>query len=329
MSPIAPALQKYFTVHAVQQRGLSPNTIASYRDTWRLFIKHLASATGAETSRLDLGVITPESVTGFLAWLETSRGNQPATRNARLTAVKAVIAQAVPDHPEHADTLRRVLAIPARRTVKPVVTYLTPDQTDALLAAPSQATFTGRRDRALLTLAAQTGLRATELLSLTIGDVRLASPAHVVCTGKGRKQRVTPLTKTTAAVIDVYLQERSRRPGPALFPNRQGQALSRDALEQRLAVHLATATTINPSLANKHITMHTLRHTAAMRLLETGTDPAVIALWLGHESIATTSVYLHADMTAKQAAIDKTRPSSVQAGRYQPQPDILAWLDAL
>ncbi|MDR2373638.1 MAG: site-specific integrase [Bifidobacteriaceae bacterium] len=329
MTMLAPSLQGFFTTYAVSQRALSPNTVAAYRDTWRLFIKHLCGANRVAASEISLEMITPQSVNEFLGQLETGRGNSPATRNARLSAIRAVVARAIPDNPGAADNLGRVLAIPARRTAKATVTFLTPEEADALLGAPDTTTWTGRRDRALLALAAQTGLRASEITSLTIGDAHLGRPAHVNCIGKGRKHRMTPLTANTVKVMTAYLAERRRRPGQALFPGPSGGPLSRDALERRIAIHLASAASIQPSLSGKHATMHTLRHTAAMRLLEAGTDPAVIALWLGHESIATTSIYLHADMAAKQSAIDKTRPATVQPGRYRPQTDVLAWLDTL
>jgi site-specific recombinase XerD len=326
---LAPTLQKYFTTYAVSQRGLSPNTIAAYRDAWRLLVKHLADAYKVPASRLSLDMITPEAISGFLDQLETARGNLPATRNARMSALKAVIATAIPDHPGHADHLGRVMAMPAKRVPKHTIAYLAPEETEALLGAPDDTTWTGRRDRALLALAAQTGLRMSEITCLTLDDVRLSLPASVSCVGKGRKHRATPLTSATTAILGAYLEERRHRAGRALFPGPSGQALSRDAVERRLTKHLATASAKQPTLAAKHITMHSLRHTAAMRLLEAGTDPAIIALWLGHESVATTSVYLHADMATKQAAIDNTRPPGVEPGRYQPEPDILAWLNTL
>jgi integrase/recombinase XerD len=329
MTLLAPSLQSYFTDYAHAQRNLSPHTIAAYRDTWRLLIKYVTTARGVPADKIDLTLIDIDLVTEFLDHLQTQRGNSVTTRNARLTAIRAVLTHALPDHPEHAHTIGRVLAVPARRRRAPTVEFLISAETDALLAAPDTSTWTGRRDQALLTLAIQTGLRISELASLTTGDVHIGTGAHVTCTGKGRRHRATPLTATTLTVLGPYLTERGTRPGVALFPGPRGQHLSRDALERRLARHLAAAAAASPSLRTKHVTMHTLRHTAAMRLLQAGVDVSVIALWLGHQNTASTDVYLHADMTIKQAAIDRTRPPHVEPGTYTPAPDILTWLDTL
>lgn len=329
MTLLAPCLQSYFTDHAPARKGLSPNTIASYRDTWRLLIKHITAATGVTADKIDLDMIDIGTVTAFLTHLQDVRGNSTITRNARLTAIRAVLAVALPDHPEHADTLSRVLALPTRRRTPAVVQFLTIAETEALLVAPDAATWTGRRDRALLTLTVQTGLRISELTSLTTSDLHTGTGAHMTCTGKGRRYRATPLTATTLAVLVPYQAERATRPGVALFPGPRGQHLSRDALERRLAKHLATAAEQCPSLSGKHVSMHTLRHTAAMRLLQAGVDVAVIALWLGHQNTSSTDIYLHADMTIKQSAIDRTRGPDVTPGAYTPPADILAFLNSL
>lgn len=329
MTLLAPSLQSYFTDHAHARKGLSPNTIASYRDTWRLLIKYVTATTGVPADKLDLGMIDAQAITTFLDHLEADRGNSTTTRNARLTAIRAMLAVTLPDHPEHADTIARVLAIPTRRGTPRTVQFLTVQEAQALLDAPQATTWTGRRDRALLTLAVQTGLRISELTTLTTSDIHTGTGAHVTCTGKGRKYRATPLTAATLTVLIPYLAERATRPRAALFPGPRGQHLSRDALERRLAKHVATATKPCPSLGAKHVTMHTLRHTAAMRLLQAGVDVAVIALWLGHENTSSTDVYLHADMTIKQAAIDRTRDPQVTPGTYAPGPDVLAFLSSL
>jgi len=329
MTLLAPSLQFYFTNHAHARKGLSPNTIAAYRDTWRLLIKYLTATTGVPADKIDLGMIDTDAVSMFLDHLQAVRGNNATTRNARLTAIRAVLAVTLPDHPEHADTIARVLVIPPRRGTPRTVQFLTVDETEALLDAPQADTWTGRRDRALLMLAVQTGLRISELASLSISDIHTGTGAHVTCTGKGRKYRATPLTAATLTVLVPYLAERATRPGAAVFPGPRGQHLSRDALERRLAKHVATTTEHCPSLGLKHVTMHTLRHTAAMRLLQAGVDVAVIALWLGHENTSSTDVYLHADMTIKQAAIDRTRGPQVTPGTYAPGPDVLAFLTSL
>ncbi|MBM7790019.1 tyrosine-type recombinase/integrase [Tenggerimyces flavus] len=329
MNALAASLQAYFTTFAHTQRDLSANTITSYRDTWRLLLKHLTATLGVPADALDFDAITATNVAGFLDHLEHERGNSARTRNARLTAIRSVLARALPDHPEHAATITQVLAIPPKRTTRAVIEFLTTDEVDTLLAAPDATNWTGRRDHALLALTVQTGLRISEICSLTVDDVHLGAGPHVACTGKGRRQRVTPLTRAAVAIMTTYLAERINRPGTALFCGPHGQPLSRDALEHRLAKHLITATTTCPSLAGKHVTMHTLRHTAAMNLLAAGVDVSVIALWLGHADTHSTDAYLHADMAIKQAAIDRTRPPDVRPGTYQPEPDILAWLTAL
>ena len=205
-------------------------------------------------------------------------------------------------------SIQRVLAIPPKRFDRRLVTYLTEPEIAALLAAPDTDTLTGRRDHALLVLAVQTGLRVSELTALTCADVHLGAGAHVNCLGKGRKQRITPLTSTTTAVIRAWLAERRGEPTDPLFPSRHGTVMSRDALERRLAKHAAIAARVEPTLAEKKISPHVLRHTAAMRLLAAGVDSTVIALWLGHESVATTQIYIHADLALKEQALARTAP---------------------
>lgn len=329
MTALATSLQTYFTTFARTQRDLSANTISSYRDTWRMLLKYLSTTLGTPVDALDLQDLTAANITTFLEHLQHERGNNAKTRNTRLTAIRAVLTRALPDHPEHAATITQVLAIPPRRTTRPVIEFLTPDQTQALLDAPDQQTWTGRRDHALLLTAVQTGLRVSEIISLTYDDLHLGAGPHLTCTGKGRRQRLTPLTKATVATMKTYLTEHRTRPGTALFCGPHEHPLSRDALEHRLARHLATAATTCPSIGTKHVTMHTLRHTAAMNLLTAGVDVSVIALWLGHADTHSTAAYLHADMATKQAAIDRTRPPDVNPGTYQPEPDLLAWLTAL
>ena len=329
MNALATSLQTYFTTFAHDQRDLSSHTIASYRDTWRMLLKHLASTIGISADAIDLDTITAAHVAGFLDHLEHERGNAARTRNARLTAIRSVLGRALPEHPEYAATITQVLAIPPKRTVRSVIEFLTTTEVDALLAAPDQNTWTGRRDHALLAITVQTGLRVSEIRSLTYDDIHLGTGPHVACTGKGRRQRVTPLTRATVVIMKAYLAERVTRPGTALFCGPQGRPLSRDALEHRLAKHTSTATTTCPGLAAKHVSMHTLRHTAAMNLLAAGVDVSVIALWLGHADTHSTDAYLHADTAIKQAALDRTRPPNVKPGTYKPAPDILAWLTAL
>ena len=329
MTALAAQLQTYFTVFAHTQRDLSGHTIAAYRDTWRMLLTFLAASTGTRAENIDFNDIHPGAVTAFLNHLENDRGNSIATRNARLSSIRAVLAHAMVDHLDHAATISRVLAIPSKRHPKPMLEFLTTGEADALIAATDRSRWTGRRDHALLVLAIQTGLRISELCSLTCPDLHTGTGANVTCTGKGRRTRATPLTATTVAVMTAYLTERNTRPGTALFCGPHGQHLSRDALEHRLAVHVATAAAACASLADKHVTMHTLRHTAAMNLLAAGVDISVIALWLGHQRTQSTDTYLHADMAIKQAAIDRTRPPNTKPGTYHPEPGILTWLASL
>ena len=225
--------------------------------------------------------------------------------------------------------IERVLAIPPKRRHRALITFLTEPEIDALINAPDRSTWTGRRDQAMLALATQTGLRASELIGLTIADVRLGSGAHVNCVGKGRKQRITPLTKSTVVVLRAWLSERAGQPTDPLFPTSQGRQLSRDALERRLAKHAMTAAERCPSLRVKRVTPHVLRHTAAMRLLHAGVDTTVIALWLGHEQVETTHIYLHADLAIKEQALARTTPTDVKPGRYKAPDPLLAFLEAL
>ncbi len=329
MNTLAIALQKYFTSYAHAQRDLSANTVAAYRDTWRLLITYLTEVLGVAADEVGFDSLSAELITDFLDHLEQVRGNSAATRNARLTAIRAVLTRAQLNYPEHAGTITQILAIPSKRHAEPILEFLNAAEASALLAAPARATWTGLRDHALLALDIQTGLRVSELCSLTISDIHLGTGAHVSCTGKGRRHRATPLTGTTNAIMTAYLDHRATKPGTALFCGPRGQHLSRDALEHRLAVHLAKARAHCPSLTEKTVTMHALRHTAAMNLLAAGVDVAVIALWLGHQNTHSTDAYLHADMAIKQAAIDRTRPADTHRGTYRAEPAILDWLARL
>ena len=329
MALLAPILQEYFTAYLVTQRAMSAATIRAYRDTWKLFLTFLSERQNVPAHQLETNHVDPTQVIAFLDYLENDRGNSVATRNLRLAAIKATMAFHATKAPELLDTIARIHAIPVKKHPKPEITFLTYGQTQALLDAIPTDTWTGRRDRAMFTLAVQTGLRLSEITGLRIASVHLGAAPHVACTGKGRKNRTTPLTSATTSLLKAYLQERSTRPGQALFPNPHGHALSADAVQQRLSLHLTRAAVHLPGLAGKHVTVHTLRHTAAMRFLEAGIDTAVIALWLGHESIATTSIYLHADMNLKRAALDRTRQPDTPAGDYQPDDPLIAWLQSL
>ncbi|WP_424533564.1 tyrosine-type recombinase/integrase [Sphaerisporangium viridialbum] len=329
MSTLAPALQAFFTDRLIRQRHASDHTIAAYRDTFKLLLAFAEPRTGHAPSELRIADLDAPVIGAFLDHLETERGNGARTRNARLAAIHSLFRYAALRHPEDSAVIQRVLAIPTKRFDRAIVTYLTDPEIDALLAAPDQTTWTGRRDHALLALAIQTGLRATELTTLTNSDVHLGTGAHVSCTGKGRKQRVTPLTNATATTLKSWMNEREGPPTDPLFPTRTGTPMSRDAFERRVAKHAATAAFSCPALAEKKISPHTLRHTAAMRLLHAGVDTTVIALWLGHESVATTQIYVHADLALKERALARTTPTGTTPGRYQPTDTIIAFLNSL
>ena len=329
MTALAPTLQAYFTDRLIRQRRASPHTIRAYRDTIRILVTFVAGRTGTPASKLTFDDLDAKTISTFLDHLEHDRGCTPRTRNARLAAIRSFYRYSALQHPEHAATIERVLAIPLKRHDRTLVTWLNTAELDALLAAPDRTTWTGRRDHAMILLAAQTGLRAAELTNLTIADVVLGAGAHVTTLGKGRRERVTPLTDTTVAVISVWLKERGGSSQDPLFPTRAGSAMTRDALARRLTKYATDAASGCPSLHGKTITPHVLRHTAAMRLLHAGIDTSVIALWLGHAEIQTTQIYLHADLALKEAALAKAAPIDSKPGRYQPPDTLLAFLEAL
>lgn len=329
MSLFAPTLQSFFTDRLVRQRQASPRTIASYRDSLRLFVVFVHAQTAKTPCTLDWDDLDTEMVCAFLDHLEAERHNGPRTRNLRLTAIRSLFAYASLRHPEHAALIQRVLAIPAKRFDKPIVSFLTAAEIDAVVGAPDLSRWEGRRDRALLLVAVQTGLRVSELTGLNCGDVGLGTGANVRCEGKGRKHRAVPLTTATEAVLAVWLAERDGRRDEPVFPTRTGRRLSADAVERLVRKHAVTAASRCPSLRPERLHPHVLRHSCAMTLLQAGVDTAVIALWLGHADIRSTQAYLHADMTIKRRALELTTPSSAPPGRYQPPDTLLAFLEAL
>ena len=330
MTKLAPVIESFFTGYLMTQRQASPHTIAAYRDTFKLLLGYLHEQTGKLPAQLALADLDAAVISGFLQHLETSRGNGIATRNARLTAIHSLFRYAALRVPEHAALITRVLAIPAKRAAKTQVCFLTREELEALLAAPDRGTWHGRRDHALILLAAQTGLRVSELITLTAADVHLGAGPHVRCTGKGRKQRCTPLTAQTASHLARWLDERRADCHDPIFCTRAGSPLSADATARLLAKHAGAAARDCTSLRAKAITPHTLRHSAAMTLLHAGIDITVIALWLGHESPQTTRIYLHADMALKEQALARTTPPDTPApGRYTAPDSLLAFLSQL
>lgn len=329
MSALAPALQAFFTDRLMGQRAASSHTIAAYRDTLRLLLRYATDRTHKQPGELDIADLDAPLVGSFLDHLERERHNSVRTRNHRLAAIHSLFRYAALRHPEDAACIQRVLAIPPKRFERDLVTFLTEPEVDALVAGCDRTSWTGRRDHALLLLAIQSGLRISELASLTCADVALGAGAHVHCVGKGRKERRTPLVRETVQVLRVWLAERSGSPSDPLFPTLTGRRLSRDAIEHRIAHYVSRAGQVCPSIRTKQVTAHTLRHTAAMRLLLAGVDVTVIALWLGHEQVSTTNIYLHADMSQKERAIARTTPLGTKPGRYRAPDAVLAFLEAL
>lgn len=329
MSLLAPTLQAFFTDRLARQRQASPRTIAAYRDTLRLLLGFVAERTGKGPAALSWDDLDAPMICDFLEHLEVERGNGPRTRNARLAAIRSLFAYASLYHPEHAALIGRVLAIPPKRFDKQIMSFLTAPEIEALLAAPDQSRFEGRRDHALMLLASQAGLRVSELIALDCADLRLGAGAHVRCQGKGRKERAVPLARAVQALLRPWLAERAGLPDAPLFCTRAGRRLSRDAIEQRVRLHATAAARDCPSLRAKRVHPHTLRHSCAMALLLAGVDSAVIALWLGHADMRSTHAYLHADLTIKERALARTTPPGAKAGRYRPPDTLIAFLEGL
>lgn len=329
MSSLAPLLEGFFTDRLLLQRQASPNTIAAYRDTFRLLLHFAGQRLGKTPSEIDLQQLDAPLIGAFLQNLENQRHNSARTRNARLAAIHSFFRYASLLAPEHSAVIQRVLAIPHKRCDRALVTFLSIEEAEALLASPDRTTPIGRRDHALLALAVQTGLRVSELTHLSCQDLHLGHGAHVRCQGKGRKQRCTPLTVHTAAVLREWIRERKGQPFEPLFTSRRGGRLSRDAVERLIIKYAALAQRRCCSLRGRRVSPHVLRHTSAMRLLQAGVDCSVIALWLGHESVETTQIYLHADLSMKERALARTVSLPMAARRYRPPDALLAFLTGL
>ena len=328
-SGFAGLLESFFTDRLMRQRQASRHTIASYRDTFRLLLGFAKDRLGKAPSTLAVEDLDAPFLGAFLDHIESHRKNSARTRNARLAAIHSFFRYAALREPAQSALIQRVLAIPNKRHDRRLISFLTHPEIEALLKAPDHSSWIGRRDRTLLLVAVQTGLRVSELVGLRGESVVLGTGAHVRCEGKGRKERCTPLRKETVASLRAWIRERAGTPLDPLFPSVRGHALSRDAVERLIAKHAATAGRKCPSFRKKHVSPHVLRHTAAMDLLQHGVDRTVIALWLGHESIETTQMYLQADLAMKEKAMAKTTPTGVRPGRYRPTDRVLAFLQAL
>lgn len=324
-----PALiQRFFTERLCVQMEASQHTVSGYRDTFRLLLKYAGARYGKPPVKLTVEDIDADLVADFLAHTETARGNSARSRNTRLAAIRSFYRYVAMSDPTLLLHCQRVLAMPNKRYVKRAVTFLDAEEMAALLAAPDRTTWAGRRDHALLLLALQTGLRASELVSLRCGDVVLGKGAHIRCVGKGRKERATPLRRETAKLLAAWTGGDKDETKP-LFPSIRGDRLSRDALEHLVRKHCLTASRTCPSIGTRRVTPHTLRHSTAMDLLHHGVDPAVIALWLGHENVETTQIYIHADMRMKEKALARVAAPSTPSGRFRPDDQLLAFLERL
>lgn len=326
---LAVLLEGFFTQRLMKQRQASSHTISSYRDTFRLLLQFAQKRLGKTPSRLTLEEIDAPLIVAFLEEMEKSRGISPRSRNLRLTAIRSFFHYAALEAPAQSAQIQRVLAIPGKRHTRTLVNFLTRSEVDSLLAAPDQRAWFGRRDHALLLVAVQTGLRLSELTGIERKDVTLGTGAHIRVVGKGRKERCVPLTKQTVAVLQAWLREPVRGNTQTLFPNACGGRLSADGVQYLLAKHTAVAREACPSLQQKQVTPHVLRHTTAMELLQAGVDRAVIALWLGHESVETTQIYLEANLAMKEEILAKTTPVEGKPGRYRPDDQLLAFLSSL
>lgn len=327
--PLPVFVQRFFTERLLDQMAASANTVASYRDTFRLLLNFAGERLGRRPTDLLVSDIDAELVGRFLDFVEASRGNSARSRNTRQAAIRSFFQYVAVNEPQLLHHCQRVLALPVKRYEKRAIDYLNREQTEALLAAPDPATWYGRRDRTLLHLCVQTGIRVSELIALRRGDVVLGAGAHVRCRGKGRKERSTPLRTDTAALLRTWLAERGGADEQPLFPSNRNGPLSRDAVERIVRKYAALASRVCPTLEGKHVRPHSLRHTAAMELLHRGVGCTVIALWLGHESVETTRVYLHADLEVKEKAMERTRPIDVPPGRYRPSDALLDYLESL
>lgn len=327
--PLPIYLQRFFTERLGTQMEASPNTVTSYRDTFRLLLKYAADRLHRAPTELLVADIDADLVGMFLADIETTRSNGARSRNTRLSAIRSFFRYVSVNEPQLLHHCQRVLAMPAKRHDKRPIDYLTRAEIEAVIAAPDISTWHGRRDRALLTLAFQTGLRVSELINLRRGDVVLGSGAHVQCLGKGRKQRATPIRKDTAKMLRDWLVECRGAETDPVFVSNRNERLSRDAIERIVRKHADVAVRQCPALKKNRVTPHVLRHSAAMELLRNGVDRTVIALWFGHESVETTQMYFHSDIELKEKAMARTQPVNVPPGRYRPNDKLIAFLEAL
>jgi len=326
---LAPLLERFFTQRLMQQRQVSPHTISSYRDTFHQLLIFTQQKLHQSPSRLNIEQIDAPLIMAFLDELEKHRGLSIRSRNLRLTAIHSFFNYIAFELPTHAAQIQRVLAIPSKRFTRTLVSFLSRPEVDALLAAPDCNTWSGRRDHAFILTAVQTGLRLSEITGLKHEDIIFGVGAHVRVIGKGRKERCIPLAKPTITVLKNWLQEPQRGDVGILFPNARGAQFSVHGVQYLLNKHRMTAIKVCPSLKQKRVTVHRLRHTMAMDLLQAGVDRSVIALWLGHESVETTQIYLEATLSMKEQALAKMTPHDGKLSRYKPDDQLLGFLNNL
>jgi integrase/recombinase XerD len=329
VSTLPTLLQRFFTDRLTAQLQASPNTIAGYRDTFRLLLRFASQRRNRPPTKLRIEDLDSALVGDFLTHVEKVRHNSARSRNTRLAAIRSFYRYVAMNEPEHALHCQRILAMPSKRYVRRTVDFINRTEMEALLSAPDQSTWIGRRDRTILLLALQTGLRVSEMINLRCRDIELETGAHISCEGKGRKQRCTPLRRDTVKTIAAWLKERAGSDDDPVFPTIRGDKLSRDAVEHMVRKYTSAASNACASLIGKRVSPHVLRHSTAMELLQNGVDRTVIALWLGHESVETTQVYMHADMRLKEKALARVASTTSRPGRYKPDDALLAFLESV
>ena len=328
-SEFAALVQRFFTERLLQQQAASPRTVAAYRDAFRLLLGYAEDQYRKSAAQLTLLDINADLIVGFLAYLEEVRHNTVRSRNARLAAIRGFAQYIASQCPPALFIAERILAIPMKRADKPMLGFLSRGEAKALLDAPDRETWTGRRDRALLKVLYNTGARVSELIGIRVNDVQLDVTPSVRLHGKGRKQRTVPLWKDTAAEVRRWIDFAGLQTDQALLPNRWGRPMTRSNVAERVAIAAVAAATRCPSLLERPISPHTIRHTTAMHLLQSGVDITVIALWLGHESPSTTHGYVEADLAMKERALAAIAPIKTHPSRYRPPNALLRFLEAL
>lgn len=322
-------LQEFFCQRLIGQRNVTARTVAAYRDSFRLLLRYAESRLRRSPVAITLDDLDAPLILGFLDHLEQERGNCVRSRNLRLVAIRSFLRYAAHRDPTALPTIQRVLAIPMKRFDRPLLGFLSREEMEAILKAPDRTTWSGQRDHVMLTMFYNTGARVSEVITLRVGDLDLDHGASVRIHGKGRKQRSTPLWPSTAKLLREWLRRVGPDPEAPLFPNRHGRPLSRSGVEQRLKVAVTIAEESCPSLRNRRISPHSVRHTTAMHLLQSGVDLTVIALWLGHESPATTHQYIEADLAMKERALQSLQQPPDKGQRFRPSDRLLAFLDGL